>query len=304
MNTGTPELSIIIATHNASQVIEACLSTLYKQKLIDKAEIIIADSSSDGTDKLISESFPDVELLHFPEPLTLPRLRGQALAKARGGIAAILDPFSVVGENWCSELLRVHAERPEFAIGGAVELYRSDERSLVDWCNYINEYGGFIPPLEEGVVDILPGSNISYKRQALPEPDSLREKGFWKAFVNWKLEAGNHPLWLAPAVTVYLNKPVSFPEFFRSRFDHGRCYATMRVADQPASTRYFRALTTPLLPLLFHWRLARSYWPKRRHRKEFILTSPLMFLLNISWAFGELRGYLSGPGQSCSKLFY
>jgi len=299
-----PKLSIVIASHNAAHVIELCLMTLNNQKQIKEAEIIIADSSTDGTDRIIAEQFPDVKLLHFSEPLTIPHLRGYAIAEARGGIIAIIDPFSVVDSQWCSELIKVHDERPEIAIGGAVELYEPDQCSLVSWGNYFNEYGGFMLPLEAGMVNILPGSNISYKRQALANTELFRKKSFWKAFVNWDLESGNNPLWLAPSVRVYLNKPLSFKEFFHSRYYHGRCYAAMRVAGKSGLVRWFRALTTPLLPVLFLWRLARSYWPKQRYRRQFLLTLPFMFMFNLSWAWGELWGYLCGSGRSCKQLFY
>ncbi len=299
-----PKVSIVIASHNAAHVIELCLSTLNNQNQIKDVEIIIADSSTDGTDSIISEQFPDVKLFHYSEPLTIPCLRGYAIAEASGEIIAIIDPFSVVDSQWCSELIKVHDERPELVIGGAVELYEPEQSSLVIWGNYINEYGGFILPLEAGVVNILPGSNISYKRQALTNTELYKKQGFWKAFVNKDLESENNPLWLAPSVKVYLNKPLSFNEFFLSRYDHGRCYAAMRIAGGSVTVRLFRAMTTPLLPMLFLWRIGKNYWPKRRYRRQFILTLPLMFMLNISWAWGELLGYLRGSGQCCKKLFY
>lgn len=304
MNTLGPDLSIIIAAHNAAHVIGVCLTALYKQNYIRDVEIIVADSSTDNTDQIVSKRFPEVKLLHFSEPLTIPRLRGYAIAEAQGEVIALIDPFSVVDNQWCSELIKIHKERPEFVIGGAVELYEPEQAGLVSWANYINEYGRFILPLEAGVVNILPGSNISYKRHALPDPELLRDKGFWKAFVNQDLESANNSLWLTPSVRVFLNKPLSFIEFFHSRYFHGRCYAAMRVAGRPGLIRFCRAMTTPILPMLFLWRLGRSYWPKQRYRKQFILVLPLIFMLDLSWSWGELCGYLRGQGRSCQQLFY
>lgn len=298
------QVSVIIAAHNTINVIGACLAALIKQIPGHSVEVIVAEQSSDGTDELIRTRFPEVRLLHFAEPLTVPQLRGRAIALAQGQIIAIIDPFSVVAQNWLSELLRVHAEQANLIIGGAVELYDADNQGVANWATYINEYGGFMLPLTAGVVNILPGSNISYKREAIVNIPELESAGFWKAFVNWDLEAEQHQLWLAPSLVVYLLKPIPFTDFLRTRYHHGRCYAGMRVAEASTSGRWFRAFTTPLLPILFMWRLARLYWPKQRHRAVLLKSIPLQVLLFSSWAYGELWGYLRGSRDSCEQLFY
>ena len=78
----------------------------------------------------------------------------------------------------------------------------------------------------------------------------------------------------------------------------------MRVAVAPQRERWLRALTAPLVPALALLRQARSFWPKRRHRTKFVMALPLLLIFHASWAWGELWGYLRGPGRSCSQLFY
>jgi glycosyltransferase involved in cell wall biosynthesis len=299
----TPKLSVVIASHNTRSVIAECLAALEGQKAREMAEIVVADSSSDGTADLVCERFPSVRLLHFSEPLSVPQLRGQGIMAAHGEkIIAILDPYCIVTDEWLTELLRLHAERPELVIGGAVELENGNEQNLASWVIYFSEYLAFMLPLEEGPATELTGNNIAYKRQALGE--AVKPTGFWKTFFNRRLQADGHQLWAAPSLLVKLRKAIPLTDFFRSRYHHGRCFAAMRVNDAPYYSRWLRALTVPLLPYLGLWRQMRSLWPKRRHRLKFVKTVPILFLFHCGWAWGELWGYLRGPGQSCGQLYY
>lgn len=306
MNSATPpcQVSVVIGVHNAASVINLCLGALQEQVQVPNAEVIVADSSTDGTDQIIREQFPDVKLLHFEQPLTLAELRGKGIAIAKGNIIAVLDPYSVVDRHWLSELISVHAEIPNLIIGGTVELFNADQQNLLTWAIYINEYGMFMPPLEAGEMEILPGSNISYKREALFAGNDPKQAEFWKTFVNWELEQAGSGLWQAPSILVYLNKPIPFWDFFGTRFDHGRCFAGMRASNLSPIERFIRALTSPLLPMVFLWRWGTRYWRKRRYRIQFLLTLPLQILLFSHWAWGECLGYCFGIGQSRDRLFY
>lgn len=290
--------SVILAVHDAGRSIARCLEALSRQEGIEDTEVIAASNSTDETDAIIGR-FAFVRCLRLDDGLTVPELRGRAIATARGRIIAVIDPYSIVQEGWLRELEKAHAERPELVIGGPVDLADADSRSLLEWAIYINEYGLFLPPMSSGRVAILPGSNISYKREALFDGDRPRHASFWKTFVNREAPSG---LWLASKAVVALDKPIPFADFLRTRYDHGRCFAGMRGAA--FGERLWRALTAPLLPLVFLWRWGRPYLGRRRYAGKLVLTLPLQLLLFGNWARGELAGYLFGSGRSCKKLFY
>lgn len=297
-------LSVVIASHNAAHAIAACLQALEAQVPPVIHEIIVADSSTDGTDAILRNRFPRVTLLHFAEPLTLPQLRGRGIAIARGDIIALLDPYSVADPHWADSVLKEHWKTPHPVIGGTVDLYDAEYQDIWTWAVYINEYGMFMPPMTETDIDILPGSNLSYKRIALFDGSEPRYTEFWKTFVNWSAESAGSPLRLAPSISVRLRKPIPFFDFLYTRFHHGRCFAAMRASSASLAERWARAATSPLLPGLFLWRWGRRYWPKQRYRTKFAITLPLQCLLFGTWAVGECVGYLRGGGKSCRKLFY
>ena len=298
-----PDLSVVIASHNPGAVIAHALASLCAQAGDGTIEVIVADSSTDDTATLV-RAFPTVQLLSFAEPLTVPELRGRAIARARGAVIAILDPFSIVTGDWAATLLQAHARWPHPVIGGAVEIDDPAHAGLAAWALYINEYGLFMPPVRPGAHTIVPGCNVSYKRRALFDGDRPRYDVFWKTFVNEEVEASGTPLWVVPELLVRLRKPIPFGAFLASRFDHGRCFAGMRAAGWSRRRRLVHAAGTPLLPFLLLWRWGRVYWAKRRYRGRLVATLPLQILLFGVWAAGEAAGSARGTGTSCRNLFY
>ncbi len=300
-----PRLSIVVGVHNAESTIAECLAALERQQGRTLAEVIVADSSTDGTPEIVRQRFPCVRLLHIDSSLTLPHLRGRGIAVAQGEIIAIIDPYSIVNDGWIVDTLNAHDTHPHIVIGGPVDLHEAQRRSLAAWAIYINEYGMFMPPVRHGETWILPGCNIAYKRRGLfDETGGPRFEVFWKTFANWDLETAGQPLLLVPEMGVRLLKPMAFLDFLRTRLDHGRCFGAMRVASRPFSERLFRAASCPLVPFVLLYRWARVYIAKRHRLDMFVLTLPLQVLLFGTWALGEFLGYIRGPGRSCSRLFY
>lgn len=299
-----PKLSVVIASHDAAGVIALCLQALSRQCAAPHAEVIVADSSSDGTDAIVAKEFPAVRLLHFDAPLTVPELRGKGIAASRGRTIAILDPYSIAAEDWAQNTIATHERVPNAVIGGSVDKHPDSHSGLLSWTMYFNEYGMFMPPVASGPVPIVPGSNVSYKRSLLFDGDQPRHTVFWKTFVNLQAEAGGSPLWLEPAVRVALHKPIPFSDYLHTRFFHGRCFAAMRVEGASWHHRALRALSTPLVPFVLCARWSRVIWRKRRERLKFVCTLPLQLTLFGIWSLGELCGYLFGRGGACRRLFY
>ena len=297
-------LSIVIAMHDDARAIVLCLSALEAQLDRRRSEIILATCCSSAWRASLAQDFPNVTLLHFDTPLTLPYLRGRAIACSRGAVIAVLDPCSIPAPHWAQLLLQAHVERTNAVIGGTVDLYEGDSASLMTWATYLNEYGGFMPPRASGPVAILPGSNLSYKRGALGNLQQYTRLGFWKTFVNQELKESGDPLWLTSSLTIMLFKPIAFSDFLWSRYHHGRCYAAMRVECAPASERLWRTLSAPLLPMAFLMRQLRHGLPNKRLRRKLLLTLPLQVIVFVVWAFGEMCGYALGEGGSSRHLVY
>lgn len=75
----------------------------------------------------------------------------------------------------------------------------------------------------------------------------------------------------------------------------GRHFATVIMVEQRFSTlrRITFVLVSSLLPLLLFYRTAKRVFKNRIYLKQFVLSSPLVFLGQMAWSWGEFLGYLS-----------
>ncbi len=295
--------SVVVAGNGDEAPWRRCLEALTAQ-IGPQAEVIVAVGAAPLAAKLVERDFPQIRVISRTDRQPLQTLRAAALAEARGRVIALLDCFSIVEPAWLATMLAAHERMERPAIGGAVDLADADQAGLARWALYINEYGMFMPPFEEGETPLLPGCNLSYKRHALFDGDRPRNPEFWKTFVNEDLRDSSTGLWVEPAAVVRLDKPIAFTDYWLTRFDHGRCYGGMRGSGMPGWERLARAAATPVLPFILLARWARRYWSRGRRRSKLLLTLPLQLLLFGSWAVGEGAGYFFGSGGACRKLFY
>ena len=64
------DVSVVIPSYNSRGTIRACLESVLGQETELTYEVLVADSSDDGTDEIIRADFPGVRLIHSRERLT------------------------------------------------------------------------------------------------------------------------------------------------------------------------------------------------------------------------------------------
>ena len=289
-----PEISVVMAAGNAAGTVEACLHSLERQPLFASTEVIVADCSTDGTDRLIRRRFPGVQLLHYDSPTGLPEMLRDALALAKGRIVAVAEPHCIFAEDWLEKLRQSHES--EFAvIGGAVENGCPD--GTMSWACFLADYGAFMLPAERHVARELAGNHISYKRALIREALPQIKDGYWKVFFLRDLEQRGLPFLFEPSLVVYLMGRKTLGVFLRDYFEHGWFFASMlsRRISRPA--RLARVLASPLLPPLHLYRRLRDALGKRRHTGKLLEAIPLLAVFVTVWSAGEFMGYLLGPNH-------
>src|SRR6476469_9419044 len=83
-----PDVSVVIASYNASSTIERCLRALTTISTAVPFEVVVVDSSQDGTAEVIAANFPEVTLLRAGTRLYPGDARNLGVEKARGDILA------------------------------------------------------------------------------------------------------------------------------------------------------------------------------------------------------------------------
>ena len=295
-----PPLSVVMASAYSIRDTERCLHALIQQDPGKEVEIIVVDRCREDSIDGVMAKYPHVIFIRFPENTSLPILWGSGIARSTGRIIAVTDSTSIPDESWISAILKAH-QSPHPVIGGAVEIEPCER--WTDWAAYFCEYGQFMRPRVEGVVEELPGNNVSFKRWVLKRGREYVENGFWKTYWCRKLRQEGIPLVSVPSIVVRYNKRYRLLPFIIGRFHHGRCFAGMRIAQASILVRFNYVAGSPGLPMLFLMRIIRTVASKRRYIKKFVLVFPITFLAIVSWSVGEFWGYLASPGESCSKIY-
>jgi len=298
--TGTARrLSVIVFSTAPLGEAPACLATLAAQQRDGEPEIIVVYGADTDVSDDVSRGSSGVTFVRLDSGASIPRLLGEALRRTRGEIVALTEATCDVDKGWLSAIEKAH-RAPDPVIGGAVE--PDGLRTALDWAAFFAEYGHFMLPLSEGPAPQVPGINLSMKRPALGHGREFVEGEFWKAFWCRRLQAEGTTLWLSPSPVVYYRKSFDLRPFLVRRFHHGRCFAGMRLRELGRWQRALYVAGSPLLPLLFCARIVRSVAPKRRYRSQLVRAFPHVVLAAVSWALGELCGYLLGPGPSCREV--
>lgn len=285
------DLSVVIASHGAAGALADCLSSLKPQNLDGRAEIIVADDSTDRSIKIIEEQFPDVRVVSRSGPALIPELWARGAAAARGATIAFTTADFVPAPDWIAQIRRHHALGYE-AVGGAIE--NGAPSSAVQWAVYFCRYAAYMPPFSPRTTDQIAGDNASYQRAALERCADLTARGFWEYSVNERLRRDGRALLLTPALRVTHACAPRAWQFCRQRFAHGRVFGAQRAAAASTARRAVYLAVSPAIPFAVLAKTTRRVVANGRHVGAFLRALPLVVLFTLAWSGGEALGYLHG----------
>lgn len=152
------DLSIIIVTWNSEEFIQSCLDSVFAARNGQKIEIIVVDnSSSDRTVKIVEENFPGVILIENWENLGYAKANNQGIAKSRGRYLLLLNPDTLVLRESLDLMIKFMEANPETAVLGPRLI--NPDGSVQPSCR---EFPGFSTLLWEfsGLSRLFPRSRI------------------------------------------------------------------------------------------------------------------------------------------------
>jgi glycosyltransferase involved in cell wall biosynthesis len=158
-------VSVVIPSYNAAQTIGACLESLQRQTYTGECEIILTDSSCDGTPALVAARFPRVKLIRRDARTDPGTARTLGVRQARGRIIAFIDADCVAAPDWLERIVAALADGWG-AVGGAIE-NGNDATDTVGWAGYFAEFREFIPGRPKRAVMHSPTCNIAYGKEVL-----------------------------------------------------------------------------------------------------------------------------------------
>jgi len=287
-----PELSVIIVALDGGANLARCIQALQAQQSAPGMEIIVAIESR-LHDARMAEQFPEVEFI-WPSPgrHTFAELRAAGVRNSSGAIVAITEDQCIPPANWCANVVAAHRALPNTAIGGPVDKQGGD--SALHWAIYLRELGvGYMPPVSDGPSPQLTDCNVTYKRAAIDTLADIWRDAFHEPKVHEALEARGDHLWLASGLLTMQQRSFRLGPALRERYEFGRLYGAMRVANVPAAGRMLMAAASLALPFLLVSRVFLTAFRKRRHRWQCFRAVFYLSLFAAVWSWGELLGYLT-----------
>ena len=303
-----PELSVVVAivsdTTNPRvdvDILAGCLEAFARQIDPPRLEIIVSHLPDIAGLDALKARYPSVSFLPVldtkgPAETGGGRehhdvLRARAIAKARGGLIAMLEDHSRPDPRWCANIVAAHKES-HACVGGAMG--NIIDRPL-NWAVYFCDFGRYQNPLQEGDAHFASDSNVSYKRAALESVREAWADAFREVIVNGALIARGEKVVLRRDILVnQCRAGLRFGPAMRERFIWGRSYSATRNVSLGLPKRLALAAASPLLPAVLTFRLARTAFERRRYFGKFLRALPLTVILLASWGAGEGIGYISG----------
>jgi hypothetical protein len=194
------ELSIIVVSWNTRPYVQECLTSLTSQTLRARIEIIVVDNaSSDGTQAMVRQAFPDVVLIENTTNLGFAKANNIGIRAASGRYIALINSDVNVPPECLKTIHEYMEQTPSAGVVGPAMLRpdgsigRSYMRFPTVWNCLSNAlcldkvftgtrlFGGWMMTDFKGEtceVDVLNGWFLVVRRQALEETGPLDERFF------------------------------------------------------------------------------------------------------------------------------
>jgi GT2 family glycosyltransferase len=128
--SGHPLVSVLIVNTNELHHLLECLPSVCRQTYPNYEVIVIDNCSSDGSVGYIREHFPEIRVEESRENLGYPGGNNRGMEIAQGDYFAILNPDTIVAEDWLEELVDSLETDPTAGLATSKILLMDDSDSI------------------------------------------------------------------------------------------------------------------------------------------------------------------------------
>jgi len=294
------DVSVVIPSYNSRDTILDCLRALLEGQETPPREVIVVDSSSDGTADLIERTYPQVDVVRLERKTHAGIGRNIGARKARGSVIAFTDADCLPAPDWIENVRRLQNGRdegqPAPIIAGAIG--NGTPRSLVGTADWFIEFSNALPGLPAHDVPFAATANLSLPRSVFLETRGFDDSptGQDMVFGRTLRDRGFRIRYDGRPRVAHRNRQELRP-FLRRQYALGRGSALIRrrIALRGAWIVRF----PPLIPALFPYRLLqivrRSLRADVRHAGRLVKASPIILLGVAAWVAGFFRGAVARP---------
>jgi glycosyltransferase involved in cell wall biosynthesis len=223
---GYPLCSVIIPSYQASATIRSCLTSVAAQDFSLPYEVIVVDSSSDGTGEIIRGEFGQVRLVSRKQRTDPALARNIGAREAHGEVLVFIDSDCTAGIAWLSGLYQA-VESGYPAAGGSI--VNGNGESLVSWAGYCCEFREFFPTRQAGEVENLTLGNAAYQRDAFWQAGGFPEGCFPQEdqVFHHAFRRCGYRIWFDPTLAVAHSHRTRLDDFLQHQRQIGRANAAV-----------------------------------------------------------------------------
>ena len=298
-----PAASVVIPAYKSRDTIHACLESLSSQETGLPYEVIVVESSGDGSDRLIRERFPQVQLIESHSRLLSGAARNLGAESASGGLLLFTDSDCVAEPKWIEKMWSAHRESDAAAVAGAVR--NGNPENPISVAGYITEFSEFFPFGPARLANYLPSGNLSYKAEVFRryggfDPD---EPLYVDLMFNKRLFAAGEKLLFRPDIEVAHRHRAVLRDYLSHEIARGRAAVTARRRGLLVGRSWVRhpVAACLVIPALFArkasvypYRFARAY-PSELPGLARAL--PYIWAGLACWHYGFLKEVLQSAGR-------
>ncbi|MGA9762579.1 MAG: glycosyltransferase family 2 protein [Gaiellaceae bacterium] len=221
-----PRLDIVIVSYRCEGLLRDCLDSLRAFPPAGGARIWVVDNASaDGTVEMVSEEFPEVELIASEENLGFSKANNLAILRGSAPYVLALNPDTRMTEGALDHMLELMEQKPEVGMSGCrLELPdgtfdHAARRSFPTPLGALAHFSGAgrlkraparlaqyrAPGVASGPVDAVNGAFMLMRRSVLEEV-GLFDEGYWMYMEDldlcYRFAQAGWITWYEPAVKV------------------------------------------------------------------------------------------------------
>lgn len=211
-----PRLSVVIPNWNGKGYLAACLDSLRAQTQPNIEIIIVDNASSDGSQQLVREAYPEARLIELPQNRGFTGACNLGMQAATGEFVALLNNDTEVDRNWTAEIIKALDEKPAVGIIACKMLLHDQRERFHTAGDFVAIDGsagnrGF-GELDHGQYDdgdyvfSACGGAAVYRRSLLEEIGYLDDDFFFlleDVDIAWRAQLAGYAVWFAPGAVVY-----------------------------------------------------------------------------------------------------
>jgi hypothetical protein len=300
--SAAPELSVLIAAGEQRERVQETIDAVGAQTAADSIELVVMDLRPDAAGLRLPGSVRSRQI-PVPASTSWGSMRASATRAAEAPIVAFVEDHCAPRPAWAAALIETHRE-PWAAVGYA--FVPANPRHWRSRATLIAEYGVWAHPARGGRARILPGNNISYKRELLlslgAELDEALEidDSVHRNFAAQRLESG-----ISAQAIVAHQELAGIWSTSKANYDYGRLLTAARSRDEGwgIARRLGYAAAAPLgAPAVRAVRLLRSLGARWALWPGAAAAVPALAAIWIANAIGQSAGCLFGADEARRRL--